>query len=282
VRTLKSLFTPITLSLAFLLAQPFAIAKPPAHNGPIHLRPILKQLDLTDAQRQDVRLLIKQNRATKNTYLPDQKSMRESLRNLIQSDVWAQSDVSSAIQAEQHLQNQLKWLDIKTQQQIWQTLDDAQKEKFLAALNAKKEEKGHGPESQQSNSRGNSKPMMSAAQRQAEHFAALKLTDEQQALFKAQRSAEKADKEANKSAREAFRAQLIAIVTSESLNETSWTALQAETEAQRFEHALNRAKDQHTFWNALTSEQQITLQEMMERRQKRESKKRNSFGRADK
>tara|TARA_R110002012_G_scaffold148297_2_gene307090 strand:- start:334 stop:1152 length:819 start_codon:yes stop_codon:yes gene_type:complete len=268
------LFTPITISLALLLAQPFAIAKPPAHNGPIHLRPILKQLDLTAVQRQDVRLLIKQNRATKGTYQPDQKSTRESIRNLIQSDVWAQSDISSAIQAEQHLQNQLMWLDIKTQQQIWLTLDDAQKETFLAELNAEQEEKGHGPESQLSNSRDNSKLMFSAAQRQAEHFAALNLTEEQQALSTAQRSAEKADKEANKSAREAFRTQLIAIVTSESLNETSWAALQAETEAQRFEHALTRAKNQHTFWNALTSEQQSTLQEMMESRQKRESKRR--------
>ena len=70
-------------------------------------------------------------------------------------------------------------------------------------------------------------------------------------------------------------------MTSESLSETSWTALQAKTEALRFEHALTRAKNQHTFWNALTSEQQSTLQEMMESRQKRESKKRNSFGRAD-
>ncbi|GAC22434.1 hypothetical protein GMES_0124 [Paraglaciecola mesophila KMM 241] len=281
MRTLKSLFTPITVSLAFLLAQPVAIAKPPAHNGPLHIHPILKQLDLTDAQRQDIRLLIKQNRTTKDTYQPDQESTRESIRNLIQNDVWAQGDISSAIQAEQHLQNQLRWLDIKTQQQIWLTLDDAQKVKFLGELDAEQEEKGHGLKPQQSNSRDNSNPMMSVAQRQAEHFAALNLTKEQQTLFTTQRSAEKADKEANKSAREAFRAQLISIVTSESLNEASWTALQAETEAQRFEHALTRAKNQHTFWNALTSEQQSTLQEMMESRQKRESKKRNSFGRAD-
>ncbi|ABG39512.1 hypothetical protein Patl_0986 [Paraglaciecola sp. T6c] len=281
MRTLKSLFTPIAVALAFLLTQHVAIAKPSPHNGQIPLRPILKKLDLTGAQRQDVRLLLKQNRATKDTYQPDQRSMRESLRNLIQSDVWVQSEISSAIHAEQHLQNQLMWLDIKTQQQIWQILDDGQKEAFLVELNAKQQEKGHAAKLQQSKTRGNSIPIMSEAQRQAAHFETLNLTEEQQALFKAQRAAEEADKEANKFARETFEAQVIAIVTSESLSETSWTALQAETEVRRYEHALTRAKNQHTFWNALTSEQQITLHRMMESRHKRESKKRNSFGKAD-
>ena len=107
MRTLKSLFTPIAVSIAIILAQPSASAKPPEHKAQISLRHFLKQVDLTDSQRQDVRLLMQQNRATKNTYQPDQESTREALRNLIQTDEWHEADISSALEAELHLQAQL-------------------------------------------------------------------------------------------------------------------------------------------------------------------------------
>ncbi|MGY0592935.1 MAG: Spy/CpxP family protein refolding chaperone, partial [Paraglaciecola chathamensis] len=140
MRTLKSLFTPIAVSIAIILAQPSASAKPPEHKAQISLRHFLKQVDLTDSQRQDVRLLMQQNRATKNTYQPDQESTREAVRNLIQTDEWHEADISSALEAELHLQAQLMWLNIQTQHQIWLTLNEAQKAQILTELNITSED----------------------------------------------------------------------------------------------------------------------------------------------
>ncbi|MGY0640175.1 MAG: Spy/CpxP family protein refolding chaperone, partial [Paraglaciecola chathamensis] len=200
MRTLKSLFTPIAVSIAIILAQPSASAKPPEHKAQISLRHFLKQVDLTDSQRQDVRLLMQQNRATKNTYQPDQESTREAVRNLIQTDEWHEADISSALEAELHLQAQLMWLNIQTQHQIWLTLNEAQKAQILTELNITSEdaysenalgEIAHNELKQQNEERRQGKREMHQEQRQKKLIAALNLTDEQQALLVSQRAAEK-------------------------------------------------------------------------------------------
>jgi|GEM_PF-2278920 len=289
MRTLKSLFTPIAVSIAIILAQPSASAKPPEHKAQISLRHFLKQVDLTDSQRQDVRLLMQQNRATKNTYQPDQESTREAVRNLIQTDEWHEADISSALEAELHLQAQLMWLNIQTQHQIWLTLNEAQKAQILTELNITSEdaysenalgENAHNELKQQNEERRQAKREMHQEQRQKKLIAALNLTDEQQALLVSQRAAEKADREAHKPVQQTLKAEFIGLVTAENLNESDWIALQAQTQTSRFEHAFTRAKNQYTFWNSLSSEQQHTLQEIITKQQ-REQKRRPRFRRKD-
>lgn len=290
MRTLKSLFTPIAVSLAIILAQSSASAKPPEHKEhkehkeQISLRHFLKQVDLTDSQRQDVRLLMQQNRATKDTYQPDQVSAREAIRILIQTDEWHEADISSALEAELHLQAQLMWLNIQTQHQIWLILNEAQKAQILTELNITSEdaysENAFNKLKQQNEERRQGKREMHQEQRQKKLIAALNLTDEQQALLVSQRAAEKADREANKSAHQTLKTEFIGLVTAENLNETDWVALQAQTQTSRFEHAFTRAKNQYTFWNSLSSEQQHTLQEIITKQQ-REQKRPSRFGPKD-
>lgn len=284
MRTLKSLFTPIAVSIAIILAQPSASAKPPEHKAQISLRHFLKQVDLTDSQRQDVRLLMQQNRATKNTYQPDQESTREAVRNLIQTDEWHEADISSALEAELHLQAQLMWLNIQTHHQIWLTLNEAQKAQILTELNITSEdalgENAHNELKQQNEERRQGKRERHQEQRQKKLIAALNLTDAQQALLVSQRAAEKADREAHKPVQQTLKAEFIGLVTAENLNESDWIALQAQTQTSRFEHAFTRAKNQYTFWNSLSSEQQHTLQEIITKQQ-REQKRRPRFGRKD-
>ncbi|QHJ11507.1 hypothetical protein FX988_01741 [Paraglaciecola mesophila] len=281
MRTLKSLFTPIAISLAIILAQPSASANPPEQKELISLRHFLKQVDLTNSQRQDVRLLMQQNRATKNTYQPDQESVREAVRNLIQTDEWHEADINSALEAELHLQAQLMWLNIQTQHQIWLTLTDTQKAQILTELNTSNEgaysEKTDNELKQQNEERPQGKRKMHQEQRQKKLIAALNLNDEQHALFVSQRAAEKADREANKSAHQTLKAEFIGLITAENLNETDWTALQAQTQISRFEHAFTRAKNQFTFWNSLSNEQQQMLQEIINKQQG-EHKRRPRFG----
>lgn len=290
MRTLKSLFTPIAVSLAIILAQSSASAKPPEHKEhkehkeQISLRHFLKQVDLTDSQRQDVRLLMQQNRATKDTYQPDQVSAREAIRILIQTDEWHEADISSALEAELHLQAQLMWLNIQTQHQIWLILNEAQKAQILTELNITSEdaysENAFNKLKQQNEERRQGNREMHQEQRQKKLITALNLTDEQQALLVSQRAAEKADREANKSAHQTLKTEFIGLVTAENLNETDWVALQAQTQTSRFEHAFTRAKNQYTFWNSLSSEQQHTLQEIITKQQ-REQKRPSRFGPKD-
>jgi|TARA_R110002124_G_scaffold7573_5_gene43113 Spy/CpxP family protein refolding chaperone len=289
MRTLKSLFTPIAVSIAIILAQPSASAKPPEHKAQISLRHFLKQVDLTDSQRQDVRLLMQQNRATKDTYQPDQESTREVVRNLIQTDEWHETDISSALEAELHLQAQLMWLNIQTQHQIWLTLNEAQKAQILTELNITSEEayienaldeNAHNELKQQNEEHRQGKHEMHQEQRQKKLIAALNLSDEQQALLVSQRAAEKADREAHKPAHQTLKAEFIGLITAENLGEPDWIALQAQTQTSQFEHAFTRAKNQYTFWNSLSSEQQHTLQEIITKQQ-REQKRRPRFGRKD-
>jgi protein CpxP len=227
---------------------------------------------------------MQQNRATKNTYQPDQESTREAVRNLIQTDEWHEADISSALEAELHLQAQLMWLNIQTHHQIWLTLNEAQKAQILTELNITSEdalgENAHNELKQQNEERRQGKRERHQEQRQKKLIAALNLTDAQQALLVSQRAAEKADREAHKPVQQTLKAEFIGLVTAENLNESDWIALQAQTQTSRFEHAFTRAKNQYTFWNSLSSEQQHTLQEIITKQQ-REQKRRPRFGRKD-
>jgi Spy/CpxP family protein refolding chaperone len=257
MQSFQLLVTFLTFFIIYFAPTP-SIAAQSGHNRLLNIQHILSRLELSDNQGQEIQLMIEQNRSTLGSFKDD----RDMLRNLIQSKVWNETEVSQAIKAQQYLHTQLMWLNIQTQHQIWETLSPTQQSIFLAELNAQDDN------AKRTKVRNNERRQM----RPEKRFAALNLTDEQNALLQEQHTVDRAFKEKNKDVRKTFKTQLISIITSENLDESKWIALQEKTSKKRFEQTFAKAKNQHAFWNTLSREQQQTLQNMLSKQKERRVK----------
>ena len=127
MNTLKILLIPALLSTALLLAQP-AIAGHGQQAGEPAVR-MLKGLDLTDAQREQIRALVAASKAGKpdSTELQQQ---REALQALVKADQFDAAAARILLEKQQAsmLEHQLERL--KLQHQIRAVLSDEQKAKL--------------------------------------------------------------------------------------------------------------------------------------------------------
>lgn len=124
---LKVLLIPALFGTAFLLAQP-AVAGHGPHGGEPAMR-MLKGLDLTDAQREQIRTYIDASKAGK----PDPAAMQqqhEALQALVKVEQFDEAAARILLEKQQAsmLENHLARL--KLQHQIRSVLTDAQKTKL--------------------------------------------------------------------------------------------------------------------------------------------------------
>ena len=246
MRTMKLLFSPIAISLAIFLTQAPAKAHPVEHNGPGYLYHILKQLELSDSQRQDLRLLLKQKHADNATLEQDMHTNREALRILEQSTVWNENDIRSLIAQSLPLRAELMWQNLQIQHQLWLTLDTTQKQSFINKLSEKT--LPDKPAGRKNN--------------QGRRFEALALTDQQEALLVAQHEIEKANREKNKASHIVFKERMLALISRDELVKSDWLALAQEAKNSQLENAIRQAKNKYDFWNMLTPEQQLKMLEI--------------------
>ncbi|GAC32542.1 Spy/CpxP family protein refolding chaperone [Paraglaciecola polaris] len=242
--TLKLISKPIALSLALLAIQASVTAHPRLHNDAINMHSVLKNLDLTTTQRQDIRLLRQQQHADNATLMQDMRVSREAVRLLIQSNIWNENEIRTALKQEQELASQLLWQYIQGQHKIWLTLDDTQKQTFVQTLTDKSQfERPSGPKGKRD-----------------DRFDALGLTEKQRVVLANQNQEERSDREQNKTRHLVFEKRILALITNEDLAQSDWLALQQETFEDKLENGLNRAKKKYEFWQLLTPEQQAKMQ----------------------
>jgi protein CpxP len=97
---IKTTLTPIALCLSLVIAIP-ASAKKGHHQEHNDMRQILPELSLTDTQKQYIRQISKQNREDRGLFSSDVPSLKQELRNLVQSSEWDHAAVEIAITQKQ-------------------------------------------------------------------------------------------------------------------------------------------------------------------------------------
>lgn len=242
--SLKSLLNPLALSLTMILST-HVWAKPQHHpDGGLHQ--ILKQLDLNEQQRQDIRQLLKQNRADKSLYREDVKNHDQELRSLIQSETWDQAEVKAALKETREANSDHMWQKVQRTHQIWLALTPTQQQQFLQWL-AQQDDK---------------KDDLRHVHKRLEN---LNLTEQQWAQVADNRGKMTAYLTEHKAAQQTFRQSLSELIGAQELSHHDWQILQNTHQQEWLAHAMFKAQNAQTQWTSLTPEQQNKWQLMHER-----------------
>lgn len=257
---LKTLLTPIALSLALVVAVP-AIAKKDRDHNRDGMRQILSQLSLTDVQKQDIKEIMKQSRQDGRVFKEDSSAYRSDIQTLVQSNEWDQSAIETAL-AQSEAVHTDKMLQRATQKNlVWNTLTSEQQTKFTVLVAEKKA----SIESKDSNKKSKHK-------RKGKMFKKLALTDDQKAEIKSIREQAKENDKELKAKLKTFKEAERALISSSSFSSEDWLALSAEYQSDFVAMSVSKAKVRHNIWNVLTAEQQQKVSEKMEKMQDREKR----------
>ena len=243
-----------------------------AEHGPKHdknpLEHLLAKLELSQEQRQDVRQILRQNRADAELVAQDNKQARSDLMNLINTASWDEAAVETALLQDQQTKASRDLAKATTMQQIWLLLSDEQKTTFAQlpdnkpdGKRAKKEDKANLKDSAQGEERNRHEG--------EDPFQQLALTDEQNTAIKAIKQQAKTQHEENKERQMAYRQAEQVLIASATFNDSAYLALQAEYQDEHLQDALVMAKTRHDIWNVLSAEQQAKALEKMAKHKER-------------
>ena len=96
------------------------------------------ELSLTDTQKQDIRLVLKQSREDRSASRTDDKALRTELRSIIQSTEWDQAAVESAITQNQAQLQEKALIRASNKNQVWNLLTETQQGEFVAQMETRK------------------------------------------------------------------------------------------------------------------------------------------------
>lgn len=237
----------LVLSISALLSA--AVLAGPGKGQREGMHKILKQLDLTAEQRQDIRQILQDGRQDRLVYKADFRDFGQQIRAQVQSDSFDEESVKSLLQDRSDLRAELALERAQRKHQVWNLLTDEQQAEF--------------EQQQQTRERKDPKDRI------AKRLAKLDLSSEQQMQID-QIMADNADKRT--AAREqhlAFKTAQAALIKADEFDQVAWKALFAEQQAQMIQNGVNRAQARNQVWNLLTEEQQQKAQSMKKKRQKK-------------
>ncbi|MFT2092072.1 Spy/CpxP family protein refolding chaperone [Paraglaciecola sp. 2405UD69-4] len=258
---LKTLLTPIAVSLALVITTPAFANKDRGHQRD-GMRHILSQLSLTDAQKQDIKEIRKQGRLDKEAYQEGGSSFFSELQPLIQATEWDQTQVEISLAQHQAAISEKMLHRAEQKNQVWNTLTEAQQAEFSALVTEKQAERDAKREESQDHKKGKKRG-------KARMFRGLDLTDTQKADIKAVREQAKATEAALKDSLKEFKKSERALVNSTDFTAEKWQALSSQYQDDFLALAVSKAKVNHDVWNLLTVEQQQKMSEKIEKMKSR-------------
>lgn len=237
----------IILMSLLALGSTAAMANHQHKNG---LKPILKQLDLSQEQRQDLRQLLRESKGDMQSVSQDMKAFRQNMLLLVQADTYDQDAVTSLLEENQEVRTQKRLRKAQKQHLLFQSLTPEQQDKFVSLIAAKTDTKRHNKANKM--------------------YRRLGLTDQQKGNIKQIKSAFKATRsEAIDTLKQRKQAEL-ALVRSAQFDAKAWLALQQQYRSTEIDIAEQRAAVRNQVWNQLTLEQQQKAAARMDRiKQKR-------------
>ena len=247
---MKKLLLATLISSAVLCFSSQVMAGHPGghkHHGPMHM---LKSLDLSDAQRQDIRQIMREFRGDVDS-LGEPGDMRDDVKSLIESGNADEATLRSLI-TQQWESNQAGRVEAaQMRHQIYQVLTvDQQAE--LAAAQQNKAEKW-------ADKKGKLRERRSP-------FAKLDLTDEQQSELASLQEANQEQRDTFKTQMKAYSEQEKALIQSAEFSEESWLALDNSVKATAIDARVERCLSHIAMYAVLTDEQRSMLEQMRDDR----------------
>jgi Spy/CpxP family protein refolding chaperone len=235
----------VSISLTFTSSS---FAGSDHHPRKNEFRQILKQLDLSQTQVQDVRQLMKQGHEDKSVYRLDMRGISSQLKTLIQNTAWDQQAIETVLLQRMDLIAQIGWQKATKKNQVWQLLTSQQQSELVLLV-------------------GNRDKKIGKNGRSFKVLETLDLSDEQAAeidLIKAEFKALTSDSKANL---KEFRQAQHTLRRADRLEQGDWQALEAKYQDDKLAMAIAKTQVRHNIWNVLNTEQQTQLQDRKQGRQ---------------
>lgn len=216
-----------------------ALTAGPRHHQGGQIRDVLKQLDLTSEQKQDIKQAFKQGKQDMRVYREDMRQIRQEMKSLIQTEQWQADAVAAVISQREALTGQLALTRVQNKHHVWNLLNEEQQQKF----NDLTQDRQRTP--REFDGLGKLEKL-DLSEVQQEKLIEIKA--QVQSLRENVRASRKAMKETEKS-----------LVQSADFDVDAWQTLFNEQQQNMTEAAIQMAHARHLIWNMLTDEQQETL-----------------------
>jgi protein CpxP len=254
---IKTTLRPIALCLPLVIAVP-ALATKGHHREHNDMRQIMSELSLTDTQKQDIRQISKQNREDIGLFSSDVQSLKQELRNLVQSSEWDHAAVEIAITQRQTFIQTNALQRATKKNQVWNLLTEAQQGEFVMFFDALKAER-----------QGEGVTRWKKGKLKSKKIERLDLSEDQLATVNNIKNENKASGKKIKAKLKVYKQAEQLLVQSDDLNADTWQTLNNEYQANFLTIAILKAKTQHDIWNQLTPKQQAKAAEKNKRKKER-------------
>lgn len=222
------------------------------HQG-YQIKRLLRGLDLTVEQRQDVKQIIRETRQEAKLYKEDMKLARQDVKSIVQQPEFDQQAAESAIAANADVKMQLAQDRAETQHQIWVLLTAEQQQKWQDRVDARAEKE----------------PREFNEERQLRFFERLDFTDEQISQATQIREQAFANSQALREKRRAFKQAEFAIITADEFSVDAWQALHAQYADDFHQGQLLMLETRSQMFNLMTEEQRQKAQKLKKRKGKK-------------
>ncbi len=243
----------ISLSVATLLSVSAYSVN--AHEGDLHNnnpRELMASLSLTQQQKEDIKQIHLQTKQDLGIYRAEKKQFRDSMRALIQADMWVEEVVTSEIEQQMELTLQSRLIRAKSKNNVFNQLTEEQQAQFITSRHASKSKKG--------DKRG--KKSKRKLQRL---IKTLDLSSDQQTQLLVMMTNDRAQRTANKEQVRSVKAELTSIVHAKQFDDSAWLAVQAQNKQQRLNMAVNKAKSRFDMLSILNPEQRNKFEKVMKK-----------------
>ncbi|GLX83313.1 Spy/CpxP family protein refolding chaperone [Thalassotalea eurytherma] len=248
----------LAISLSAMLI-PAAISSAFAHSEHRHnmqhgAYKMLKKLDLTDAQKEDVKAIFKAKRSEAGSQRESFKALLQSLGEQIKQDTWDETQVAQLVADMHKFKSQQMEKRLATKQDVWLILTPQQQAKYIEML-----------EKRLAKMSGKSDERME--KRQAKIMKKLELTQEQETVVAPLLAQLSENKGQLKSIKMAAKSQEVALLSASGTYD-QMSPLTSEQEQAIQQLSVNNASLHHRIWHNLTAEQQSTFERFMKQNKK--------------
>ena len=247
----RKLIAPLALSVSLALSA-VANSAPMEHREPA-FRHLLAQLNLSQAQRQDIRQLFKSARADKALFREDKRQFMQQLHALIQSPDWDETAANSLLMAQQEIRSQVALQRASSKHQLWQLLNAQQQSKLVALLEQQTAKKPPQEEG-------------------LKLLGKLNLDTEQQTQIEQVRQMMQAERERLSAKTKAFLAAERSLINTQEFNQSQWQSLYSALQMDTLAISLSKAESRNKVWNILNDSQQQQLLELLKAHKKDSNK----------
>jgi protein CpxP len=132
----------IILLALVLNFSPF-IAFADEHSGCGCMKQMVQELNLTTEQKQKIEAIKLGTKQKFQAQKDEMKSLHNQMKNLIKSDKIDQTKLDSLVNQKKEIMGAIMKEKIVMKNQIYNVLDNTQKEKFMSMMDRKMDKKGH-------------------------------------------------------------------------------------------------------------------------------------------